>query len=645
MQHITADTPLHNPAPWAVWQRQLFTALDQSAQPFLDHFTRPNGEFIWNDEWGGGSPDDYYEPFFNWPLVYLMGGGEHLLQLADRQWEAVTGQLTRLGTVSREYGIREDQMHQSESDVCFYHLCLAHPDGPKRTERARRFAGFYTGEDPEAQNYDPQHKIIRSGLNGAHGPYYAPLENRDKQSYNPLGGTMEVYSLPFFDLPGINSVQDLADPAKAKLMGQILFDRWRQGDTPTNLAVTSLVTNAFLLTGEEKYRDWVVEYVDAWIERAQAFDGMLPDNIGLSGKVGEYCAGNWYGGRYGWTFPHGFLTLQKAILDAAANAFLLTRDAAYLELPRRQMQRIIEEGRMEDIRSQYMSITGRWESQFAAMGDQHETFLVPHRYGDAGWFDYQPLSPVYPVTLWNLSMDERDWQSMEEVRQQEAFDWNAVFPFHNKEDSGHEAPWVRFLAGANPQYPEQILQATYQVSGRRLAQLRADQDVGTQHHIHHWQWGNPVSSEALIQLTMGGPQPIYNGGLLHVRLRYYDAQRRRPGLPEDVGALVEGLEADRTVVRLVNLNHNESRELVIQGGAFGEHDFGQVSYHSRTSEYPGWMGGYAGTYTAPPLETSEKKARVDDKHLRLELPPNSEITLDLETRRYVNEPSHQAGPF
>jgi hypothetical protein len=35
-------------------------------------------------------PDDYYEPFFNWPLVYLMGGGDHLLQLADRQWEAVT---------------------------------------------------------------------------------------------------------------------------------------------------------------------------------------------------------------------------------------------------------------------------------------------------------------------------------------------------------------------------------------------------------------------------------------------------------------------------------------------------------------------------------------------------------------------------
>ena len=108
---------------------------------------------------------------------------------------------------------------------------------------------------------------------------------------------------------------------------------------------------------------------------------------------------------------------------------------------------------------------------------------------------------------------------------------------------------------------------------------------------------------------------------------------------------MEKLEANRTVVRLVNLNHNESRELVIQGGAFGEHRFGRAAYHSRTSEYPGWMGGYAGTYAAPPLETEERELAVDGKHLSITLPPHCEITLDLETQRYVNEPSHYAGPF
>ena len=639
MERIVADVPITSPTPnWALWERRLFDVFDASVHPFLQHFTRDDGEFIWNDEWGGGSPDDYYEPFFNWPLVYLMGGGDHLLRLADRQWEAVTGQLTRMGTVSKEYGIREDQMHQSESDILFYHLCLADP-GAQRQERARRFAGFYLNEDPEAINYDPEKRILLSGLSGGHGPYYAPLEDREQQSYNPLGGSMEVYSLPFFDLPGIDSVQDLADPANARRMGQALFDRWRLGDTPTNLSVTSLMTNAFLLTGDEKYRDWVVEYTDAWVERARANDGLLPDNVGLSGEVGEYTGGKWYGGRYGWTFPHGFLTLQKATLDAAANALLLTRDTDYLELPRRQMERILELGEVRDIREQQMSVSERWLGQFESMGT-HETFLVPYRYGDAGWFDWQPMGSLYMATLWNLSMADGDWDSMQRVRAAEAHDWCDVFAQHTKEDSGHEQPWVTFLAGDNERYPEQMLDATYQIASRRIALLGEDEAVGTRHHVHHWQWGNPVSSEALIQLTLGGPQPIYNGGLLHVRLRYFDDQRRRPGLPEDVGVLVEQLTADRTVVRLVNLHPVESRRLTVQGGAFGEHSFGTATWQGRTSEWPGELGGYAGSYAPPPLTTEPRRQTVDGSRFSLELPPASEINLDLETKRYVNEPSY-----
>ena len=116
------------------------------------------------------------------------------------------------------------------------------------------------------------------------------------------------------------------------------------------------------------------------------------------------------------------------------------------------MDRILELGEMRDVRGEEMSVSERWQSQFRAM-DRHETFLVPYRYGDAGWFDWQPISPVYMVTLWNLSMDDGDWERMERVRQQEAFDWDEGFPFHNKEDSGHEPPWVRFLAGENPAYP------------------------------------------------------------------------------------------------------------------------------------------------------------------------------------------------
>jgi hypothetical protein len=34
----------------------------------------------------------------------------------------------------------------------------------------KRFAGLYMNEDPEAPNYDPEKKIIRSIWNGSKGP-------------------------------------------------------------------------------------------------------------------------------------------------------------------------------------------------------------------------------------------------------------------------------------------------------------------------------------------------------------------------------------------------------------------------------------------------------------------------------------------
>ena len=120
-------------------------------------------------------------------------------------------------------------MHQSECDIAFYNLCTADPLNPINGVRARRFAGFYLNEDPEAINWDPELRIVFNGHHGSRGPHYRPLSERENANYSPLGGSMERYSLPFFDLPGIESVEDLADPAKAKAMGQALFDRWYKG--------------------------------------------------------------------------------------------------------------------------------------------------------------------------------------------------------------------------------------------------------------------------------------------------------------------------------------------------------------------------------------------------------------------------------
>lgn len=633
MKTIRATSPATPPPTWAVLERHLLDVTSDAVFPFLDKYTSADGELIWDGS-PGGSEDDFYEPFHNWPLLYLLGGANHLLEQSDYAWEAVTRQLTRYGLVKNDYSRRDDQFHQGESDLFFYHLCLADPKKSKHRERACRFAGLFLNEDPDVVNYDANLKIIRSPYNGSDPPHMT-FYGDHPQSYGWSPG-MARYSLPFFDLPGIASIEDLKDPEKAKRMGEALERAMSRGDIAPNLAVTSLVMNAYLLTDDEKHRTWILDYVDAWVERTQKNGGLIPDTVGLSGKVGEYLDGKWYGGLYGWTWPHGFYNLQMAVQLAATNAYLLTQDAAYLDWPRTQLRKIVELGEVADLRKRPMSLDEHWIGQFKALGDRQETFVSPYRYGDAGWFDYQPLSPIYPVALWNMSMREDDWALIEFIREKSGYDWRQTFSFHTKEDAAHEQPWVRYLAGDNPTYPEDILRAALQDVHRRLTLIQEDDKAATHGNVHHWQQCNPVTTEALIQLTMGGPQLIYNGGLLMTRLRYFDPERNRPGLPPDVAALVETLEAERTVVRLVNLSTRSERVVIVQGGAFGEHRFTTARYSALASDYPGTNGAYA----SPDLAVTTETVSIQDSRFRVVMPPGREIRIELGAERFSNKPSY-----
>jgi hypothetical protein len=640
MKRIVATVPCLNVPGWAVMERQLLEAMDRSVQPMLDKYTREDGTLIWRDpSTGRCSEDDLWESFYNWPLLYLLGGGDHLLPLARRQWDAMTRQLTAFGAAYKEYGRGTDAFHQAEGDMYFYLLCLADPDNPVNVERARRFAGFYLNEDPEAPNYDPQLKLVRAPRSGAGGPAPAFLGREPSYGWSP---GMRRYGLPYDDVPGLTHYDDLKDPAKARALGRVMQARMSHGDVAPNLGITSLLTNAYLLTGEDKYRAWVLEYVDAWVERARRNGGLLPDNIGLSGQIGEYIDGKWYGGLYGWTWPHGFYNVGMVAIIAASNAFLVSGDASYLDLPRVQIDRVMAEGVVRPVRGLDMRLREHWVGILGALGaeaqDDQETFAVPYGYRDAGWFDYQPLAPMYPTAVWNISTTTADWERIERLRRADRYDWGKVLSFHTKEDAGHEAPWLRFLAGENPTYPEAILAASYQQVCRRLEQMRQDHADITRVHEPWWQELNPVTTEALIQLTLGAPQALYNGGLLHARVRYFDAERGRAGLPQDVAALVTHLQTDRTVLRLVNISPLQGRDVVIQAGGFAEHRFGAIRYPARKSEYPGEVGGYA----APALVTEVHETPVHDTYVQVHLPPATEIELDMQTDRYVNIPSYRS---
>lgn len=559
------------PPAWAALERELFAVQDKAWRVFSDRYTERDGRLVFRDSLGHGldgrdGVDDFYEAFFNWPTLYLLGGSDDLLAATRRHWRGVSAQLAEMGMLIDGMERGYDWFHQGEGMLLFYGLCLAEPGDAELRGLARRFADLYL---PGGPNYDPEHRVIRAPHNGAGGPRWGFA---DDEAYFPWSLALRPYGMPLDWIDGFTSFDELAAaPERARAYGRVMWDRMGRGDVIVNLAATSLVTNAYLLTGERRYADWVAEYAGAWRERLDGRD-VVPDNAGLTGVVGEYLEGRWYGGHYGWSWPHGLPPVGTGAIVGAANATLLTGDASYLELARNPLDTVLrhaERRRPADV----TTITRRWRPHLRGL-EQQETLMAPMRRGDRGWFDWNVMPTQLPVSLWHFSRDGADRERIDHLREGSSWDWAAVHTQRTKEEAGHEEPWYEFLAGRNPGFPERMLRSAMDACAQRVESIeddRVDPAVGPDAFgIHHWQDRNPVVTEALLQLTTGSPQVLYNGGLAQMHVRYHDAALRRPGLPADVAALVSDIRPDHTVVELVNLGQ-EPREVVVQAGTYAEH--------------------------------------------------------------------------
>ncbi|WP_327581589.1 hypothetical protein OHA25_37180 [Nonomuraea sp. NBC_00507] len=632
MLRLTATVPLGTPPAWAVLERRLFDVLDEAWRAFETRYCEPDGRLTYHGPAADrDGADDFYEAFFNWPTLYQLGGADDLLDAAKHHWEGVTAQLTELGYLVDEYERGYDWFHQGESMLLFYGICAADPRDEFFRERARRFAGLYL---PGSANYDAEHDLIRAPHNGAAGPRYGL--QWEWASYHTDLTSMRIYGLPLRDLPGIAAWEDLGDPRNAARMGAAMSERLGRGDVAINLAATSLAVNAWLYDGDDLYRDWALRYIDAWQRRAAANGGVIPDNVGPSGEVGELHGGRWYGGTYGWQWPHGLYSVGAAAAIAAVNAHLLTGDPAAVAIGRDPLETVYAEAIQGSVTGTEMSISDRW---LAELGEEagKPTMLVPNRRDDSGWFDFQPPQLGLPVWLWHMTRSEQDAARLDRLRAASGYDWGTVRDFRNKEEAGHEAPWLEFLRGANPGFPEAMLSAALSQVQRRMALIEADDADLATIHVHHWQRLNPVVTEALLQLVTGTPQVLYNGGLLPARLAYFDAERRRPGLPPDVAALVDVVEPGHVRVELVNLGLGRTRKVVVQAGAFAEDRIDRAVVTQAASDYP----GDPRAYTAPPIAQAEREVLVAGPRLLVELPPGRRIRLDLHTTARARTPSHQ----
>jgi hypothetical protein len=528
-----------------------------AAVEFAAKYVGPSGHFRAAERWGGNDgPDDVMETFHNWPLAYALGADERILAMYDRIWEghldqyqrakAPSTEMAKNGMYWREFPTAFDWEHTGEGLAGFYHYGLCRPGDVAYRQRASRFAGFYDGSDPVAANYDKQHKIIRSLHNGSRGSKITPASVYD------WGGETE---------PGMDRHTRYRTAASIR------------GDHPLNLCATTLGMTAYLLTGEARHRDWVLEYASAWRDRIVANRGNVPTNIGLDGTIGGEWNGKWYGGTFGWNFDSTTSSrnyYMRGVRIAMGNAFLLTRDASFLAPLKRQM-----------------------ENLYAAKREEGGRVLLPNKYGDNGWWGYTP-NQHFDVQrdLWLWAMDTAEPPGV----------------LLNSD------PWMQFLAGKRADYPEEAMRGGIAEIRRRVQGFRNDASTPDTRASDHAQRFTPVITSPLVQLMNGANEPGGSGSLLHARLRYFDPDRRRAGLPEDVAALVDSLEDRAVSVTLVNSSQTRDRTVVVQTGAYGEHSAEQVTANGRTYEIHG-------------------------SHFTVRLANGAGARLRITMRRYVNQPA------
>jgi hypothetical protein len=532
---IRIDKPMEPPS-WALLERELLRASTHACEEFFNRYFDERGYLKCVERWGGDDgPDDAIENVNDWPVLYALGAPDSMLFMFKKAWEGHLRQYTlartrdvpfaRDGMYYKEFHVMFDWLHLGEGLSVFNLEGLCDPQDARFRQRVTRYAGFYLNDDPGAPNFDPKFKIIRSLFNGSRGPLL-----RKATALDWAGDPIEVANR-FRPGHGEHSYEQMLEHFKD--YNDIV------GDSPMNLSATTLALNAYMLTHDERYKRWIIEYVDAWLERMRANGGIIPSNIGLDGTIGGACGGKWYGGVYGWGFTVIDPNTKRPVhrndhflaLNGFGNAYFLTGDDRYLDAWRKQIDAVNSHSRQENGRAVY-----------------------PHMFGERGWYDYR-IEPykhgVLELYYWSMRDEDR----------------------RRAGDSG----WLSFLAGGNPGYPEAALRAELATVRRKVASMRLDKTTPDTRLADDPMAYNPATVGALVQLMLGGLPPKHQGEILHVRVRYFDPVRRRPGLPDDVAALVESLTDGSTSLVLVNLNQSDSRDVIVQGGAYGEHACEAVS--------------------------------------------------------------------
>src|SRR5262249_3548127 len=157
------------------------------------------------------------------------------------------------------------------------------------------------------------------------------------------------------------------------------------------------------------------------------------------------------------------------------NAFLVTGEDRYLDVWRKQIETVNAQKKVGEGRT-----------------------LYPHMFGEQGWYSYTPVPyAAYALELYYLSHRPHDRPRVP------------------------PSPWLDYLEGKNPNYPEQALQRDLAAIRAKVAAMRRDTTTPDTRLSDDPLRFTPARVEALTELMLGGVPPRRQGSALLCRLRYF----------------------------------------------------------------------------------------------------------------------------
>lgn len=556
---------------WAQKQRRLLELNEELARVFEEAYLTSEGHIRVEMEHGGGlfAPDDVLETLYKLPMHYALGGGEDTWRVFWKTWRGTTEQGTEMDLYVNELPKYLDWHHNGEHLEGFWLGALCAPHDEQYRRLALKYASLWDGSEREHQNYDPENKIIPSILHGGAGPQFNPTVA------DWHGGELDEDAREF-------------------------WSHWLDCDHggPVNLVTTNFGTNAFMLTGDEHWREVTMEYIDAWRRRAEENNGIIPSIVNRDGEVPE----QWWDGVMGWDFKQfgGLFFVSSGPRAAWGNAALLTGDTSYWDTTRKLSDVLWKE------RSRLEKDLG-W-------GRKKGDWDVPRYYnGDKRWHGaLERAAGVYSSILANMWLSTMKVEDLGRVLERQSISGAAGHA--TWQEGGYEPEWIKYLVGQNPDWPDRALNRVIEATENDIQQVREELEKPVEERKgknwpRHWGWVGP-----LVNQMSGAPVPLWHGQLHMARFRYFDPDRRRPGIPEDCAALVESLGDDTATVVLVNIG-DKPRTILVQNGAYAEHQCLSV-----TPE-----GG--------------KEVEVGGSVFAVRLAPGAGERLEVRSERFVNTPT------